>query len=254
MGKIFYYSDEINDDFAGTKIKTKSLPADYEYIPKSKIRKATARFFFHVFVQPICAFYMYVLLGQKIVGRKKIKPYKKSGYFLYGNHTRMAGDAFTPSLISYPKQAYIVAHDDSVSIPGIKWLVEDLGAMPVPNSLTLGKKFLEAVEERVNDGNPVAIYPEAHIWPLYTGIRNFPCTSFSYPVKMKKPVFVFTTTYRKRKFLKGVKATVYVDGPFFPDSSLSVKEQKQKLRDEVFYAMCKRSELSTYSPNRFIKK
>ena len=28
MKKTYYYSDEINDDFAGTNIKRKELPAD----------------------------------------------------------------------------------------------------------------------------------------------------------------------------------------------------------------------------------
>lgn len=253
MGKTYYYTDEVNDDFAGTNIDTITLPENYEFIPKSKIRKVLAWCLFHLLVQPICALVMFVL-GQKIIGREKLKPYQKSGYFLYGNHTRAMGDAFTPSLVSFPKKAYIIVNPDAVSIKGLGRIVQDLGAIPVPTTNSLRRKFCLAVEERVKSGSPVVIYPEAHIWPLYTGIREFPSTSFLYPVKTNHPSFTFTTTYHKRKLFGGVKATVYIDGPFFPDQSLPKKEQKQKLRDEVHGAMVERSKLSTYSQNEFIKQ
>lgn len=42
-----------------------------------------------------------------------------------------------------------------------------------------------------------------------------------------------TTTYQKRKFGKHPKITVYIDGPFFPDSTLTKKSNK-KLHDQVF--------------------
>ncbi|MGN1234955.1 MAG: hypothetical protein ACI4U2_03130, partial [Christensenellaceae bacterium] len=50
------------------------------------------------------------------------------------------------------------------------------------------------------------------------------------------------------------KTTVYVDGPFFPDETLPKSEQKAKLRDEVYRAMAARSECSTYSKNRYVKR
>ncbi len=251
-GKTYYYTDPLNDDFAGTNINSKQLPPRYSYLPKSRVRRAVAWFLHHIVATPICYVYLKISCGQKIVGRKKLKPYRKSGYFLYGNHTRAAGDAFTPSVAAFPQKPYIIVNPDAVSIPLLKRVVEDLGAMPLPNSWTLQKKFVEAIETRVNNGNVIVIYPEAHIWPLYTGIRRFTANSFAYPVNTSKPAFSFTTTYRKRRFFGGVKATVYIDGPFFPDASLTKKEQKQDLRNRVYFAMEERSKLSTYSPNSFI--
>ena len=63
------------------------------------------------------------------------RPYRKTGFFLYGNHTRVSGDAYTPALITFPKKAYIVANPDSVSIPGIRHLVEDLGTVPISSDI-----------------------------------------------------------------------------------------------------------------------
>lgn len=252
-GRSFYYSDPLHDDFAGTNISRKPLPEDYEYLPKSRLRRGFAWFLHHIVVTPICFLFLKFRYGQKIVGRKKLKPYKKQGYFLYGNHTRAVGDAFTPSVVSFPRKPFIIVNPDAVSIRGCKRIVEDLGGMPLPDSWALQKKFHAAIERRSGRGNVIAIYPEAHIWPLYTGIRPFAATSFAYPVNCEKPAFAFTTTYQRRKIFGGVKAVVFIDGPFFPDENLSKKEQKTELRGRVYAAMLERSKLSTFSPNRFIE-
>lgn len=252
MERTFYYTDELNDDFAGTNIDQKPLPEDYEYFTNNPVRKAFAWFLHHVIAVPVCFVMLKVMSSQKIVGREKLKPYKKSGFFLYGNHTRTAGDAYTPSMVSFPKKPYIVVNPDATSLPFLKNIVEDLGGMPVPNTLKGQKKFLSAIDKHMEKGDVVCIYPEAHIWPGYTGIRPFTATSFSYPVKTDKPCFTFTTTYQKRLFF-GVKTTVYIDGPFFPDKEKPKSEQKQALRDEVYNAMLERSKLSTFAPNKYVK-
>ena len=109
-----------------------------------------------------------------------------------------------------------------------------LGALPVPDSISEYKKFSKAYKKRISDGHPVVIYPEAHVWPYYTGIRPFEKTSFRFPAELKAPVYVMTTTYTRRRFFgvvtKRPKLTVYVDGPYYTDSELSIKENQQQLR------------------------
>ncbi len=252
--RVFYYTDPLHDDFAGTNISTKRLPENYCYLPRSRVRRAVAWFLHHCVATPVCYLFLKIAYGQKLVGRDKLRPYRKTGYFLYGNHTRAAGDAFTPSMAAFPQKPYIVINPDAISIPFLKRIVEDLGGMPVPDSLPTQKSFLSAIHKRAERGDVVVIYPEAHIWPLYTEIRPFAATSFAYPVETKRPLFTFTTTYKKRKLFGGVKATVYIDGPFFPDEELPPRRQRSDLRDRAFSAMEARSQLSTYSPNRFLRK
>lgn len=255
--KVYYYSDELNDDFANNDIKTKKLPKNYKYFSKNPIRKFFSFIIYHFIVTPIVFLLQKIFYHEKIVGRKKLKKHKKTGFFLFGNHTRAMGDAYCPSLLTFPKKAYIVVNPDAVSIKGIKWLVEDLGAIPVPSDLSEineFKNYYSAIKKHAEKNHIITIYPEAHIWPFYTDIRPFNDTSFRFPVITKKPVFTFTSTYEKRKFGKGVKVTVYVDGPFFTDETLSVKDQTTNLRDVCYDTMKERSKLSTYSKNIFIKK
>ena len=97
------------------------------------------------------------------------------------------------------------------------------------------------------------IYPEAHIWPFYTKIRNFPDSSFKYPVEYGTPVFCFTNVYKKRKFFKTPQMVTYIDGPFFADSSLSPRENRSFLRNMVFKAMCERSKLNEVEMIKYLK-
>ncbi len=234
--KIRYYTDELNDDFAGTKINTCEVTEDFTFVNKNIFWRICEAVVYRGIVTPLVWVFGKVAFGLKIKNRKVLKSLKRTGYFLYGNHTQGVMDAFTPSLCTFPKKAHIVVNPDAVSIKGIRQLVLMLGGLPLPTDMKGYKPFRDAIKTRVEQNRVMTIYPEAHIWPYYTGIRPFKATSFSYPVSLSKPCVAFTTTYRQRKILKNAypKITVTISEPFYPDKSLSEKEARQKLRDEVY--------------------
>ena len=252
--KALYYSDLLNDDFSKVEFEGSKLPDDYKYITKNPFRKAFDWVLFHVFAKIFGRIYVFIIWNQKIVNKKALKPYKKSGYFLYGNHTRMGGDAFTPGLISAPVKPFIITNNDSASNIFVEFFTKSLGALPLPSSIKGFKSFHQAIKEKVDNGKPICIYPEAHIWPYYTKIRPFKDASFHYPAELNKPVFTFTTTYQKRKYRKTPKATIYIDGPFFPDMSKRLKENQRELRDKCYNAMVERSKNSNYEYIKYIYK
>jgi len=102
------------------------------------------------------------------------------------------------------------------------------------------KNFLNYIEYRTNKKNSITIYPEAHIWPYYTKIRPFKSVSFKYPVKLNKPVFCITNTYQKRNNNK-VQIVSYIDGPFYRNESLQLKEAQEELRNRIYNTMVERS-------------
>ena len=91
MKKTIYYSDEFNDDFANTDIDQKKLPPDYPYFPKSPVRRVLAFILYYIIAVPLVFLMQKVVYHEKIVGRKKLKPYRKTGYFLYGNIAEVNG-------------------------------------------------------------------------------------------------------------------------------------------------------------------
>lgn len=249
--RIIYYSDPLNDDFADNNIKTAQLPPDYRYFPKTAIRRAFAGGL-NFCITPLVFLIQEVVYGEKIVGRKKLKGYRKAGFYLYGNHTRAMGDAYCPNLLSFPKKAYIVSGADSFSIRGIRRIVEDLGAIALPTSAPARKNYINAMRRHAELDHIITIYPEAHIWPRYTGIRPFLPSTFHYPCETGKPVFTFTTTWHKRKLLPGARTVVYVDGPFFPDMQLPMNERRKALCDAAFTAMTARAANSDYDGIKYV--
>lgn len=242
--KIYYYSDELNDDFAGTDIVRKPLPPDYEYLNKGLWRRFLRAIFYHCLIRPFTFIYNKLVKRIKYVGKKKFKGYKRRGAFIYGNHTAMMVDAFNPSYLAFPRPADVIINADATSITGIAWLLKAIGGFPIPEGFHALSRFNAAVKEAYEKRHWIAIYPEAHVWPYYTKIRPFPTVSFNYPVKLGAPSFAYTMVYKRRKHSKFPKRIVYIDGPFMPDSSLSNKEAEKKLRDEVYAAMCSRAKES----------
>lgn len=259
MGKpvkgVIYYSDEYHDDFANTHILQKPLGKNYRYTSDGFLARTLTWFVYYVIALPIVFVLQKFVVRQKVVNRKLLKQCKKQGYFVYANHTMAMGDAFTGPLLCAPKKCYILANLDATSIKGLRTVVKALGAIPVPSDYDEMKKMLRCVRKRIEQKSAIIIYPEAHIWPYYTKIRPYASTSFKYPVNLDAPVFAVTNCYQKSKFFKSPKVVAIVDGPFYPDKALPKAERTEKLRDQVYETMCRRTqEYSTYTYIEYIKK
>lgn len=293
--RINYYNDELNDDFAEDKDKIKPIKIDenYKYIHKNLLWNITAFILYRIiFSIPV---YIHTKIKYKfeVVNKEVLKKEKKNGYFIYGNHTNEFIDPFFPTFITFPKRVYVIANADNVSIPGLKIAIRMLGALPIPDNIKASKNFFKAIKYHISKNRVIAIYPEAHVWPYYTKIRNYKSVSFKYPIELDKPVYSFTTTYQKfennkrKKYNTGkkdnkydtiktnnkndevikneigpkealkrdkIKIVTYVDGPFYPDKTLNKKEAQEKLRNEVYEAMNNRSKNSNIEIIKYVKR
>ena len=252
MKEVRYYKD-FTDDFEISKNQEIKLPEDYEYIREGFSSKLKSKLIYSAavafgFIQ--AKFFLHV----KFVNRKAMKAAKDKGFFIYANHTQPVGDVFLPALASFPKRIYTVVSPANFGIPVIGRILPYLGALPLADSPKGMKKFTEAMGKRIESGKVVTIYPEAHVWEYYSGVRPFSDAAFRYPVKFSAPVFAMTVTYQKRKLFKKPKTTIYIDGPFYPDESLHTREQSKKLHKEILETMMKRAENSSYSYIEYIKR
>lgn len=239
--RIIYYSDELNDEFSEAQITPRVIDKDFRYF-HNKLWDICSLVIQNVLSMPIKLLYQKCKFHLKYVGREKLKECRDRGYFIYGNHTQPFADTFIPSVANYPHRNFFIVNPENVSMPGMHVLVEMLGAIPIPCDIGGMKNFVRAVEDKIKRNYSVTIYPEAHIWPYYTGIRPFKAVSFQYPVKLNCPVYALTNTYHERKGKPGkVNIVTYIDGPFFPDEDLKPKERQQELRDRVYRCMTERS-------------
>ena len=111
-----------------------------------------------------------------------------------------------------------------------------------------------AIHRKLENGHCLVIYPEAHVWPYYTGIRPFPSVSFVYPVRENTPVYCMTTTYQQRRGGSKPRATVFLDGPFYPETEGTLSERAEKLRQKVYDCMVARSQYSNCQYIRYEKE
>ncbi len=252
--KIIYFSDELNDEFAGDSIKPRPIDKNYKYGGSSPGWKIAHFFWYKIVAWPVAKFFMITKFHHKIVGREKIKSVGKSAFFIYGNHTNNIPDALIPTFVSKPRDTFVIVNANNVSMPVLGQITPYLGALPLPDNFDAMKNFMAVLKLRVGEGRSIMIYPEAHIWPYYTKIRPFTDLSFKYPVDFRTPVFCLTNTYQKYK--KGVTPQIvtYVDGPFYADENLSGKEKRKALRDMVYNAMCERAKMNNIEVIKYIRK
>lgn len=251
--KTVFYTDPKNDEFSSSNITAKVIDENYTYIkpePGWSIRRFIA---YRLIAMPIAWLYCKVALHSSFRGRENLKKVS-GGCFVYGNHTQQIGDPFIPNLALCPKSVYMIVHPDNISMPILGRFTPLLGALPLPGNLKAMRNFRQAIDTRIKQGHFIMIYPEAHIWPYYIGIRDFPATSMRYPVELDVPSFCLTTTYQKRRFFKKPKAVTYLDGPFYPDQSLSPRARAKALRDQIYETMVMRSRESNCEYIRYVQK
>ncbi len=251
--KVYYYHDELNDEFTEFSGKTKVIDENFKYVNNSKPYRLLHHLLYNTLEKPVAHIYWKCKFHNRIVNKKLISKFKDSGVFVYGNHTQQFGDVLMPCLVTGKKYAYIIVHPNNISIKGIGGLIHTFGAIPLPSNLKAMRHFLSAIEQRIKEKQAVVIYPEAHIWPYYTKIRPFTSVSFRYPVMLNAPSFCFTNTYQKRKNGK-LQIVTYIDGPFYPNKSLNQKEQQEDLRNQIYQKMVERSQSSNIEIIKYVKE
>ena len=245
--------ESMEDDPIKTKEQEKKqkveLPENYEFIPKNPFVKLYSAMLFRGF-KLFGQYYERGYWQAKFYGREKLKKARGKGYVIYANHTNPFHDVFGPALAA-DRRIFTIISPVNLKIPGIGKVLPYIGGLPLGTSPSTKKKFHAAVDKRLKQGNCLVIYPEAHVWPYYTGVRKFPAgdKSFTYAVRNNLPIFTMTTTYHKRKDKKRgdiPRMDIYIDGPFWPDANKTEDENRAKLAKEAYDSMVKYSKKNSY--------
>ena len=253
--KTIYYSDELNDDFAKTKdLNEKEIDERYNYFRlNNPFIHLWANFLYYIIAKPLVWLVLKLYFRYKVVNRKLIKRRGKRGCFIYGNHTNYLPDAAFNSLLHH-RRNFVVVGSQTVNIRGIGALVQDLGALPLGSTIQAKKNFLECLHQKLERNASITIYPEAHIWPYYNGVRPFVKASFKYPYDLEYPVYSLATCYQKRKHALRPRIVFVLNGPFYADKTLDRAEGLQKLRDQVYDSLVYATQkYSTYEYYRYEK-
>lgn len=230
-GRTVYYSDELNDDMQVTKTNQNvNVNTEYEYVNQKLFGKIFSAILYYGVAIPILAITSRLIHGVRVKGKKNIKKLKNAGYVMYCNHTHFVDAYLAPVRIAAPKRTYIIASKDAVEIRGLANVVKALGALPLPDTSAGLLKLSRTVKQLLNDKKAIMIYPEAHIWYFYTGLRNFPSTSFKFPAASGVPAVPIAVTYKKRNGLfheRKPRMIVHIGEAIFPKEELSARENAE---------------------------
>lgn len=248
---IFYSTYE--EDVVTNSNQNYRIPDGYDWRRNGRGRRALDTLTYAIAIV-FSAIYCPIILHARIRNRKCLRPFRRQGCFLYGNHTQMIGDAFLPAWACLGKRIYVVVSPANLGLPVLGKVLPSLGALPIPPDVARMKEFNRSIDEKIAAGRCVVVYPEAHVWPYYTGIRPYSDTAFHYPVRCHVPTFAMTTTYQKRRFGKSPRITIYLDGPFYPEEGISPKQQRAQLCSRVQDSMARHSRYSDYEYIQYAKR
>jgi hypothetical protein len=252
--KVLYYSDEQHDEFSGVSRNTMTIDDRYVYSHTNPLWLFGRFIVYRVIMTPAAYLYLKIKFHTKFVNRKVLRQAEGESIFLFGNHTQIPGDGYIPSTLVFPKDCSVIVNADNVSLPGTLTFMKMVGALPLPNRVSGMRNYMNYLAELSKSNVCITVYPEAHIWPYYTGIRPFPDDSFRYPVMYGLKTYCFTTTYQRRGRSDKANMTVFIDGPFSVNPELPKKEGIRDLRNRVYETMCERSRNSTYEYVVYKKK
>ena len=254
--RTVYYEDEARDDFMDLDIKRCTVDGSFPYIHKNPLWRLVSFLLYYGVAVPLVWTLVRVFWRVRFVNKRAIKKCKGQRCFLYGNHTGV-WDAFIPNLIGLPHRGRIVVGAETVSIKGLKNITQMLGAMPLPTGLDGMRAFSRAIDHHHKTSH-ITIYPEAHIWPYYTGVRQFSDASFAYPVKCNAPVIAFFTAFEEPrglfKHFRKANMTVYVSDPIYPAEGLTGREARRDLCEQVYAFMQAHTKYSTYEAVEYVHR
>ena len=257
--RVFYYENETDDPIKTDEQEKKvevGLPEGYEFIPKNLFVKIYSAILFRIF-WIFGVWYERYYWQAKFYGREKLKQAKGKGYVIYANHTNPFHDVFGPA-VAADRRIFTIVSPVNLKVPGIGKFLPYIGALPLGKSIAEKKAFNDAVDTRLKQKKVLVVYPEAHVWPYATKIREFPAgdKSFKYATRNNLPIYTMTTTYHKRKNRKKgdlPRMDIYLDGPFWPDAKKTEEQNKAKLAKEAYDSMVKYSKKNTYEYFKYQK-
>lgn len=235
--KVRYYQDELNDDFAVSngKLKPPKDIGEFKYLHTNSWWKFWAGFI-RLTVPPIVHAFCKLFYGYTIKNKKNIRKLK-SGCFVYANHVHTLCDALACGPIMGNRKGFkVIVSRETLAIDNLRGLLTCLGIIPLPSGLRETRNYLEALNYYTQKRQGILIYPEAHLWPYYNGIRNYKDGSFDYPCRFDLPAIGVVTIFKKRKVLRFLppRVVTYIGMPEYPNKDLSSLDARKELRDRIY--------------------
>ena len=209
------------------------IPRGYDYLMRGWFST-----FCHYLVLVTVAILLYpfntLWYGLKIRGRKNLKSLKGKGFVSVSNHVHPMDCTFV-NLAMFPKRLYYMTLASNFKIPVIRWIIRILGALPLTDKISSRKELMSAMEEALEYGSAVHIYPEGILRPYYPFLRKCKSGAFHLAYTSGKPLVPMVMTYRKPRGIYRLKRkpciSLTVLEPIYPDKTAPKSDEVSRLQE-----------------------
>lgn len=227
--------------------ESKPFGTEFPYIPKGliKIKYALINFFI---VRPFRRYQAKIVYKIKVEGAENLKGIKSA--VVASNHIAIF-DCLVLSFALKRRKVKFVAAEFNNKKGWFGTAMRAHGMLPLSSKYPVLKKFNQALEHYLSNGNLVVVYPEEAMWDMYEKPRPFKKGAFYYAAKFNVPIVpVFITMREDGKKNKDGSCrkyfTVNFAAPVYPKSDLSADENTNALKDAA-HAACVRIYEKTYN-------
>ena len=134
----------------------------------------------------------------------------------------------------------VIREGNYTNFPGFYgFLFRNCDTLPLSSNLKTMTRFMKAVEELLNKGNYILIYPEQSLWWNYKKPKPLKNGAFKLAAKNKVPVLPIFITMKDSDIIgaDGFPVQEYIVNlaqPIFPDENLSVKQNEEMMKNKNF--------------------
>lgn len=172
-------------------------------------------------------------LKTKVIGRSNLNGIK-SGAIVTCNHVNKLDSIAIGAALKKKNIHYTTAEFNNMKCR-LGTYMRAYGIFPIPSRSSMMKKFQNQLEDYLKEEHWVSFFPECSEWWCYEKPRPYQMGAFHYAAKFMVPILpVFITFKKTGKFTKeGIEKReffVHILRPIYPDSKLSLKENKEVLK------------------------
>ena len=203
------------------------LPEDIDYLKKSMYGRMKTKLAF-----AMAGRFVHGLIDDKKLIIKEIKGLKHfknlySGAIITCNHFN-AFDSFAIQLAyeaaEHPDRKFyrVIREGNYTSFPGFYgFLMRHCNTLPLSSNRQTLKKFTEAVDQVLKDGNFVLVYPEQSMWWNYRKPKPLKSGAFMFAAKNNVPVLPCFITMQDSDIMGGdgfpvQEYTIHISRPIYP--------------------------------------
>lgn len=230
------FDEDVEEDPPGRVL----MPDEIEYINKSLFKKLKTKFAFkiaHKFVDGLIKDKKMII--KEIKGLENFKGLD-SGAVITCNHFN-AFDSFAIQLTYEAAEQKnrtfyrVIREGNYTSFPGFYgFLMRNCNTLPLSSNRKTLKKFMDATQQLLREGNFVLVYPEQSMWWNYRKPKPLKTGAFSFAAKSQVPVLPCFITMKDSDVMGEdgffvQEYTIHVSEPIYPNESLPYGKRVEDL-------------------------